>query len=53
MQETLLVHKDLNKTEGLDDLLMELANEGIISHPEINYVTSVLPEVVKKRIKKL
>uniref|UniRef100_A0ACD5XAR8 Uncharacterized protein n=1 Tax=Avena sativa TaxID=4498 RepID=A0ACD5XAR8_AVESA len=28
--ETLLVHKDLNKTEGLDDLLMGLANEGVV-----------------------
>ncbi|KAM0922761.1 hypothetical protein ACQ4PT_005944 [Festuca glaucescens] len=28
--ETLLVHKDLNKTEGLDDLLMELAKEGVV-----------------------
>ncbi|VAH66388.1 unnamed protein product [Triticum turgidum subsp. durum] len=29
-KETLLVHKDLNKTEGLDDLLMELAKEGVV-----------------------
>ena len=28
MQETLLVHKDLNKSEGLDDLLVELEKEG-------------------------
>lgn len=30
MQETLLVHKDLNRTEGLDDLLVELEKEGKI-----------------------
>ncbi|KAG2601934.1 hypothetical protein PVAP13_5KG627200 [Panicum virgatum] len=28
--ETLLVHKDLNKTEGLDDLLVELEKEGVV-----------------------
>jgi len=31
LQETLLVHKDLNKTEGLDDLLVELEKEGLNS----------------------
>lgn len=29
LQETLLVHKDLNKSEGLDDLLVELEKEGL------------------------
>ncbi|AQK99426.1 Delta 1-pyrroline-5-carboxylate synthetase isoform 1 [Zea mays] len=28
--ETLLVHKDLNKSEGLDDLLVELEKEGVV-----------------------
>jgi delta-1-pyrroline-5-carboxylate synthetase len=31
MQETLLVHKDLNNSEGLDDLLVELEKEGLNS----------------------
>lgn len=39
MQETLLVHKDLNKSEGLDDLLVELEKEGQNSKSFICLVT--------------
>jgi hypothetical protein len=31
LQETLLIHNDLSKSEGLDDLLVELEKEGLNS----------------------
>ncbi|XP_052158087.1 delta-1-pyrroline-5-carboxylate synthase 2 [Oryza glaberrima] len=44
--ETLLVHKDLNRTEGLDDLLVELEKEGVVIYGgPVAHDTLKLPKV--------
>jgi delta-1-pyrroline-5-carboxylate synthetase len=46
VQETLLVHKDLNRTEGLDDLLVELEKEGVVIYGgPVAHDTLKLPKV--------
>lgn len=46
VQETLLIHKDLLKTEGLNDILLELKTEGLIC----NFKLTVLPTLISKKI---